>query len=128
MASLFEYFFGTGFWYVIIWLFFNSFMTEAVEANQWIGFYMITASVMKKLIRHFLAILTGNWVPLKTHHLQNVLIHHRSDQALKKMCKEAWLLLDSILSLWDGSRTLYWCCIQPLKMIARYKYRLIYHW
>ena len=50
MASLFEYFFGTGFWYVIIWLFFNSFMTEAVEANQWIGFYMMTASVMKELI------------------------------------------------------------------------------
>ena len=31
---------------------FNSFMTEAViikKSNQWTGFYMITASVMKEL-------------------------------------------------------------------------------
>ena len=31
---------------------FNSFMTEAViicSANQWTGFYMITASIMKEL-------------------------------------------------------------------------------
>ena len=39
-------------WHVFKVNIFNSFMTEAViicSANQWTGFYMITASAMKEL-------------------------------------------------------------------------------